>query len=158
MTFLVINFTFSQEESSLSSKLGGIPTDFLFTSSNVPITTLQQFIIKAAIINVSTASEKSYGYGTETFWLEIETEVDIPFIHKKLFERINGYQLKLFDKYEKPLGTFIIPNSQVKRAYNTARRVHNEYEEVFFYGFNLSRIPLGILNKTHRIDIEKYVY
>jgi hypothetical protein len=139
---------------SFSQQLGAIPTQFEFTTSELPLDIIQQQIVKRAGRIHHSSAQASYAAGYETFRLEIQLQSDIPLMRAKLFDGNSGYQFTFFSESGERLGFVRLSSSEVNRIRDN-RFIDSK---VNFYSFDLINVPLLILDKTSRIDIERFIF
>jgi hypothetical protein len=140
----------------LTDQFGAIKTKFVFTSNDEPLDIQQQFIIKAPNSIHSSTEGKSYGMGYESYWLEIETNTDIPYRSSRIRDLRSPFELYLYDGNNQLIGQIRLGNQKVKRVYQSARMDERREEQVRFYAFDLVDVPLILLNQTVRIEIMRY--
>lgn len=151
LTFLSLFLTVQAQ--SLSEQLGAIKTKFEFTTSSSPLEVSQQLIIKSAGMYYNHGAESAYGAGYETFRLEIEVANDLPLLRSKLFDGNGGYHMTFYDENGQQIGFVRFHSTGILRL----RKVNDFQEPFHYYSFDLRGVTLSILDKTHRIDIERYI-
>ena len=137
---------------SLIEKLGGLKTDFVFTTDSIELQIVDQAIIQRGFsdFNVRTNSSNSYGhaygYGLQTFHLEFITTSDL-----KTFERFKKkpdkaiYDIKLYDENDTLLLNFGVLFSKSKASIKTSGMTS--------YSLNLIQVPLILFDRVKKIDI-----
>jgi hypothetical protein len=135
---------------SYSQQLGGLPTDFLFSSGSKKLDIRSQFLIKSAgyHLDYNLNSEVSYelGGGYESLHLEFMTNTQL---EQDLIRRTNyTHRLEFYD----------VNDILLTRVYFIGSRaaVHanlNNHTSPTFYSFDLVTIPVSILDFTHRINV-----
>lgn len=150
----IIFFGTTALSQSLSQQFGAVSTQIEFTTSNSPMVVTQQQIVKRAGAIFSDVSEKSYGAGYETFRLEIEVQEDLPLLRSRLFDGNGSFQMNFYSISGEHLGFVRFRSTEVDRI----RKDIIFNSPVQFYSFDLINVPLILLDKTNRIDIERYIW
>lgn len=137
---------------SLIERLGGVKTDFQFTTDSLEMPIIDQVIIKRGVsdynYNDVGDSGYGYGYGLQTLHLEFITKSAI--IERQRSdkrERNSLYEIKLMDKK----GALLLIR---KLKLRELLKVSNG-DDLFTYSINLKKIPMVLLNKTKTINIDK---
>ena len=150
--FLLISTSSSIYAQSLIEKLGGVKTDFIFTSNSTDIKVIDQAIILRGFsnYNIQTNSSNSYGhaygFGLQTFYLEFITTSEL-----KIFEKFKKkasraiYDIKLYDKNDTLILNFGVLYSKSKPSIKTSG--------ITSYSINLIQIPLIIFDRVKTIDV-----
>ena len=147
-SFICIHFVVSSQ--SYSEQLGGLTTDFSFSSGSKKLDIRSQFLIKSAgyVVDHNLNSEGSYelGGGYESLHLEFMTNTPL---EQDLIRRT---------KYTHKLEFYDVNDILLTRVYFIQSRaaVHaNVYNHSSptFYSFDLVTIPVTILDFTHRINV-----
>jgi hypothetical protein len=135
---------------SYSQQLGGLPTDFSFSSGSKNLDIRSQFLIKSAgyVVDHNLNSEGSYelGGGYESLHLEFMTNTSL---EQDLIRRTNyTHRLEFFDVNDNLLTRVYFIQSRAAVHTNV-----NNYGSPTFYSFDLVTIPVTILDFTHRINV-----
>lgn len=137
---------------SLIENLGGVKTDFQFTTDSVEIPIIEQAILRRGVskYNSGIVSDGGYGYGygLQTFHLEFITEAKITERYRS-GKRSNRkhYEIKLWDENDSLLLHIGIQLSELRKVSNG--------KNLYTYSINLNRIPIVLLDKTQKINIDK---
>jgi len=136
---------------SLIDKLGGVTTEFTFTSLSTKLPVSSQSIIKRGHYDSKsyTGSEEAsaYGYGLQTYHLEIISSDEVVEKYKDKKGRRKYYEMTLLDENN---NTIMIVN-----FYNDDVRIYKHEKDIISYSFNLYDVPLILFDKTKKIDIVK---
>jgi len=145
---------------SLTEQLGGVKTNFIFTTSLGEMEVLSQAIIKRGYYeydnkynyDIWTDAEgySAYGLGMESFWLEFTTTKALKEVyHKKKWsdEKMTYFKLKLIDKDGK--------NLLIVKLHPKFEKIASNEADLTTYSFNLYSIPIIVLDETHTIEIER---
>ena len=137
---------------SLTEKLGGITTNFVFYSDSTELKVIDQAIIKRGVSNFKVKQNAQYsyghgyGYGLQTFHLEFTATSDIKQINEYKDKPTKAvYQIYMYDESDNLLVNFAV-------QYYTSK-VAKQTSEIKSYSINLGQIPIIILNRTTKIDI-----
>lgn len=140
------------QSQSLTEKLGGITTDFVFYSDSTELTIIDQAIIKRGVYNFKVKQNAQYsyghgyGYGLQTFHLEFTATSDIKTINEYKDKPTKAIcQIYMYDENDNLLINFAV-------QYYTSK-VAKQTSETKSYSINLGQIPIIILNRTSKIDI-----
>lgn len=153
---LVISISISSFKSysqNISTQLGAIKTNLLFSTDNNPLRIKSQIIIKRGMLKAraNTLSESSYayGYGLQSLHLEFISHngIEKKYLNRKERGFNKSHVIKFINKnneiiLEKKLGENMIEEN----IYNNS---------LFTYSINLFSIPVILLDDTERIDIIK---
>lgn len=140
--------------------LGGVNTNFEFSSDSVELTIIDQAIIQRGFYAFNFDKDKSvsnsnanaygygygYGYGLQTFHLEFITTSEIKQVIAYETKPVEAkYSIKLYDDKNILLVNFEVLYRDSKATPQTSG--------ISSYSINLNRIPIILFNKTKRIDI-----
>lgn len=136
--------------------LGGVNTNFEFSSDSVELTIIDQALIQRGFYDFKFDEDKSvtysyanaygYGYGLQTFHLEFITTSEIKQVIAYETKPIQAkYNIKLYDDKNILMVNFEVLYRESKTTSQTSG--------MSSYSINLNRIPVILFNKTKRIDI-----
>lgn len=138
----------------LSEKLGGVKTDFIFTSHGKELEVTRQVISKRAERFYDWGGHKDgaygYGYGYESFHLEFTVkngEIDLP-ESGSLFKNEKPLFLDFYDEDDNLLGSKRISPREIRFVSNNSTD-----PKLIHYTIDLITIPLPLLDSTKRIDL-----
>ena len=146
---LIISVGFVNAQ-DLSEKLGGVKTNFRFTSDTIDLNVSDQFIIKNAGAYNRTEEIYSGGYGYaagyDSYHLEFITNKNLSY---EYFKRYTSFHFIIsFYNSDNILLT-------KKQFYQEVSRYRNPdiKGSPIFYSIDLYNIPVSLLDKTSRINI-----
>ena len=156
---IIVNLiSFNSNSQSLTEKLGGVKTDFVFISDSIEMDIIDQIILKRGVKDSNTsygsysdgAYGYGYGYGFETFHLEFITTSKIKEI--KFYERKKWthYKIDLMAENDSLLYSFKKYPSDVVKVLNG--------DSLQTYSINLYKVPMIFLDRTKKIRIEYSFY
>ncbi|MBT5530536.1 MAG: hypothetical protein HOK35_15360 [Cytophagia bacterium] len=150
LSFLILLFISSLLYSqSLTEQLGGIKSNFIISSNNEIVDIASQFIIKRGNYDYTYLSEGGFGYGYESYWLEIQFNTNIKPIEKESSNKRRHFTISLFDKNNQLL---------LSKSYwiSEDQKVKSEHLDTLnqqYFSLNLVDIQIVLLNNVSRIDI-----
>lgn len=137
---------------SFIEKIGGVKTDFVFSTDSVDLQIVEQAIIIRGFsdFNTSKNTQNSYGYafgyGLQSYHLEFISTSEVKTIEKFKKKATNAYyDIKLYDENNMLIQNFIV-------LYRHSKEI-NKTVEISSYSINLNQIPIIIFNRVKRIDI-----
>lgn len=150
--FVLVSTYTNISAQSIIEKLGGVKTDFVFTTNSVELKIVDQAIIQRGFYDYKTKISSSssyghaYGYGLQAYYLEFITSSDL-----KTFEKYKRkankavYDIKLYDKNDTLLLNFSVlyRNSKATAKISGLRS----------YSINLIQVPLIIFDHVKKIDV-----
>lgn len=143
--------SFESNAQSLTEKLGGVKTDFVFISDSLEMDIVDQAILKRGVRKYDSYSDGAYGYGFQTFHLEFITTSKIKEIYFNERRKWAHYKIDLIAEND----SFLY--SINKYSSDDVRMVSGE-DSLHAYSIDLYQIPIIILDKTEKIRIEHYIY
>jgi hypothetical protein len=154
--FLFLASTAQSYSQSFIEKIGGVSTNFEFSSDSVDLPIIDQAIIQRGYFDFRFDNDKSvknayasaygYGYGLQTFHLEFITTSEIKQIVAYKTKQIQAkYNIKLYDDKNTMILEF--------EVFYQESKVTPKLSGMSSYSINLYRIPMIIFDKTKRIDI-----
>lgn len=144
---LLAGIPFQSIGQTLLEKLGGVKTDFILTSDTVVLEVFDQVIIQRGNVVHGSINDGGYGYGNQNYFLEFITREKIQKI-KTNGPKNDFYRMELIDKNGNILGRIYPFLHHVKVISN------KETPLLYTHAINLSEVPLILLDKTTRINIE----
>ena len=148
---IIVNLiSFESNAQSLTEKLGGVKTDFIFISDSAEMNIVDQAILKRGFSNYGSYSDGAYGYGFQTFYLEFMTTSKIKERYSKNRKLITHYKIDFLTKNDSLLSSFTLYSSGVIKI--------SSRENLQTYSINLYKIPIILLERTKKIRIEHYSY
>lgn len=154
--FLLVASSSYLYSQSFIEKIGGVSTNFLFSSDSIDLQIIDQAIIQRGYSNFSVDEDKSvsnsyanaygYGYGLQTFHLEFITTSEIKQIVAYETKPIQAkYNIKLYDDKNTMILEFEVLYRESKAT--------SKLSGMTSYSINLYRIPMILFDKTKKIDI-----
>lgn len=147
-SLIFIHFVVSSQ--SYSEQLGGLTTDFSFSSGSKKLDIRSQFLIKSAGYHVDYLqhSNGSYELGGGYESLHLEFMTNTPLEHDLIRRTNYTHRLEFYDVNDILLTRVYFIESRAAVHTNL-----NNYESPTFYSFDLVTIPVAILDFTHRINV-----
>lgn len=154
--FLLVTSKSHLYSQSIIEKIGGVTTNFEFSSDSVDLRIIDQAIIQRGYFDFKFDQDKSvinsyanaygYGFGLQTFHLEFITTSEIKQIVAYETKPIQAkYNIKLYDDKN----TIIVEFEVLYRESKATPKISG----MSSYSINLNRIPIILFNKTKKIDI-----
>ncbi len=155
--FLLISFMLTSTYSnmyaqSLIKELGGVKTDFVFTTNSTKLEVVDQAIIQRGFFdfnsrtNSSNSTGYAYGYGLQAYHLEFVTISDLITFEKYKKKATKAtYNINLYNENDTLLLNFGVLYSKSKATIKTAGLTS--------YSINLIQVPIIIFDRVKRIDI-----
>ncbi|TRX66165.1 hypothetical protein [Carboxylicivirga sp. M1479] len=148
----ILTSSLNTHSQSLLEKVGAIKTNYIFTSANIQLPVQSQLMVKRghSRYNYYSGVEDGYGYGygMETWWLELISTSGISEKKVKVKGRPkNYYQFNLYDAQGQALLVTRLELNDVKHVSNGSTLIS--------YSINLNNVPVILLDKAHEIRIDK---
>lgn len=153
-------FTFSVlQAQSLSEKLGGVATQFSFSTKDSSMNVEQQLIIKRSVTETLIEIDEdyysfAYGLGYEAYHLEFVSEKSIRYIMNTIVAKKRKhefyYLVEFYDSEKKLIAEKKLGLDRIKKT------LFNEKKNQYTYSMNLKDIPIILLDQTKSIDIIQY--
>ena len=147
LLFFLTSMPFQLASQTILEKLGAVKTDFIITSDTVVFEVFDQVIIQRGNAIHGALNEGGYGYGNQNYFLEFITREKIQKL-KTYGPKNDFYRIELIDKNGNVLGRIYPYLHHVKVISNRVSPLLHTHV------INLSEVPMVLLDKTTRINIE----
>lgn len=137
---------------TLTEQLGGVKTNFVFSSNGVEINVLNQLIIERGNYDYSIMGQGGYGYGYQSYWLEIQVDTFIHAVKTDKSIYVRNFIIEFYDKDNNLLQSMKYYANNIRNI----KSLKNDKNAYLFLSFNLVDLQTIMLENVHRIDIVKY--